>query len=188
MPGVNHGGRVSYFMTMEKHANDRLRSSRRAAARRMLALAVLAGLALASCGEAPLPPRLAGLRRGRVISGLRAVRMIAQLHGDRVVPPAAMIADYGSRGQLRVWLARYRDAGEAERVLSLMVARLGSQGSPFSRPFEAPGLPRRWFTTGLGGHHLFWAAGASIYWVAGEPDLLEAAASELPQPARGNWT
>jgi len=158
----------------------------RLGAARLATLALLA-VTVAACGQAPLPPRLGGLRRSRVWTGERAARMISELHGKRVAPVNSTIAEYGKDGRLRVWLSRYPDPSHAQRAFAAMLARLGSGDAAFTKPRQEPDDPGRWFTVGPGGHHVLWASGASIYWVQADPGLLERALLELPGPSRSLW-
>lgn len=150
--------------------------------------AAAALVVLASCAQPPLPSRLAGLRRTRVVDGPRAVRMIVQMHASKTAPPMAAIAEYGRGGRLRVWLARYEDAGAAERILLRMVKRLSAAGAPFSTPRQTVEWPHRWFSVGPDGHHVFWAAGSAVYWIEGDPGFVARALDELPPPSGGSWT
>lgn len=144
-------------------------------------------LALLGCGMAPLPSHLGGLRRARVWTGQRAANMVARLHGRQVTAGNSTVAEYGRRGELRVWLTRYPDAAKASTGLKAMLARLRGGGTPFARPLEPPDQPGRWFTVGPGGHHALWVAGSALYWVEGNPARVERALSELPLPSSGLW-
>jgi hypothetical protein len=151
-------------------------------ARTETALALVVVVA-ASCGAPPLPPRLAGLPRGRVISGREAVRLVAQLHGQRYTPPDALVAEYGRRRELKVWLARYPDFPSAYHDLERMVRALRLHPTPFLAPRQDRREANRWFTVGNGAHHLFWVSGTALYWLEGEPESVWAAAQELPPPS-----
>ena len=155
--------------------------------RRRLA-ALLCAAALAACARPAMPPRLAGLPRTQLWSGVRAARMVAQLHGRSVAPEASTVADYGRPGQLRVWLSRFPDGVEAQRVLARMVDGMTSDRTPFEEPRELDGAPGRWVTVGPGGHSLLWASGDRLYWLQGEPEAVMGAADELPPPSRGRLT
>jgi hypothetical protein len=152
-----------------------------------VALALVSAL-LASCGRAPLPPRLAGLTRTRVWSGASAARLVAELHGKQVAPPASTVAEYGTRGELRVYLAHFANGASARQALRGMLAGLASGATAFSPPREESGAPGRWSTVGPGGHHLLWMCDSTLYWVAGDPDHVLRAAGELPAPSTGRWT
>ncbi len=114
--------------------------------------------------------------------------MVARLHGKDVAPVDSTVADYGRDGQLRVWLARYPDGVEAEKVLTRMVAGMRSGRTPFSTPFAQPDAPGRWITVGPGGHSVLWASGRLVFWLQGEPEAVLRAADELPAPSRGQLT
>ena len=145
-------------------------------------------LALLGCGAAPLPSHLGGLRRARVWTGQRATNMVTRLHGRQVAAGSSTVAEYGRRGELRVWLTRYPDAAKASTDLKAMLARLRSGATPFTRPLEQSDQPGRWFTVGPGGHHALWVAGSALYWVEGEPGRVQRAVGELPRPSAGLWT
>ncbi len=146
-----------------------------------MALACVA--VLAACARPGLPPRLAGLRRAHVWTGARAARMMAGLHGKDVAPADATVADYGGAGQLRVWLARYPDGVEAEKVLARMVSGMSAGRTPFAPPRVQTGTPGRWITVGPGGHSALWASGRLLFWLQGEPEAVIRAAAELPAPS-----
>lgn len=148
------------------------------------AAALLALVALVACGQAPLPPRLAGLPRARVLAGEAARRHLAQLHGRDVAPLDSLVAEYG-RGRLRVYVSRYRDSFAAQRALERMLAGLRRGESPFANPTPDPAVPGRWATVGLGAHHLLWAAGRAVYWLEGDPEAVFKAAQQLPTPTVG---
>ncbi len=145
-------------------------------------LALVAVLA-ASCGAPPLPPRLAGLPRGRVLSGREAVRLVERLHGHRTAVPDTLVVEYGRGRELRVWLARYRDFPSAYHDLERMVQALRSRPTPFAAPRQDRREANRWFTVGNGAHHLFWVSGANLYWLEGKAEAVWAAAQELPAPS-----
>jgi len=111
--------------------------------------------------------------------------MMAELHGKSVAPNDSIVADYGRQGQLRVWLSRYPDGVEAERVLSLMVDGMSSGRTPFAQPRAQTGVPGRWVTVGPGGHSALWASGRLLFWLQGEPAAVMRAADELPPPSHG---
>jgi len=114
--------------------------------------------------------------------------MMAQLHGKEVAPRDSTVADYGRAGQLRVWLSRYPDGIEAERVLARMVDGMGTGRTPFAMPRVQSTAPGRWITVGPGGHSVLWASGRLLFWLQGEPDVVMRAADELPAPSRGQLT
>lgn len=146
---------------------------------RVLAVA----LALAACGQPLLPRRLAGLARGKVITGRPAVQLLQDMHGGRVKPPHAAVAEYGG-GRLTLYVAIFRSPAEAIGSLEDMTRAM--EGSDeFSSPRPLREEPQRFLTVGPGGHHLFWRSGARVFWLAGDPESVFAAASELPPPPRG---
>ncbi len=156
--------------------------------RRSVLAAVVCATVAASCLRAGLPMRLVGLHRTHIWSGARAVRMMAQLHGKEVAPPDSTVADYGRDGQLRVWLSRYPDGVEAEKVLARMVDGMRTGRTPFAAPRVQGSSPGRWITVGPGGHSVLWASGRLLFWLQGEPDAVMRAADELPAPSHGQLT
>lgn len=114
--------------------------------------------------------------------------MVAELHGRDVAPDDSTVADYGRSGQLRVWLSRFTDGVEAQKVLTRMVDGMRSGGTPFAEPREENGATGRWVTVGPGGHNLLWTSGRALYWLQGEPSAVMGAADELPPPSRGQLT
>lgn len=151
--------------------------------RAALAAAVLA----AGCARSPAPARLGGLARGKVLQGERAARLVAGLHGSDVAPLTSTVAEYGRGAQLTLYVSAFADGAEANRTLAAMLARLESGETPFSPPRELREAPGRWFTVGPGGHHALWAAGSSVFWLAGDPLRLQQAVTELPAPPTGAW-
>ncbi|MGC8916762.1 MAG: hypothetical protein ACP5NF_07275 [Thermoanaerobaculum sp.] len=139
--------------------------------------------ALATCAKPPAPSRLAGLARTRLVAGPRAVALLRDMHGGRFAPPQAVVAEYGG-GQLTLYVAMFASGSEAERSLAAMRRALGRSGS-FSEPRLLFQDPNRFLTVGPGGHHLFWRAENRVFWLAGNPDRVFAATSELPPPAPG---
>ena len=156
--------------------------------RRSLPLALALLVTLAACARPPLPIRLAGLHRNRVWTGTRAATMIGEMHGKQVVPTSSMVADYGTNGELRVYLSLYADETQAFRVLERMLKGMGSGNTPFAPPRQEPGGTGRWLTFGAGGHHLLWVSKGRVYWLQGFPDVVQGAAAELPKPSSGSWT
>ena len=150
--------------------------------------ALLFVAALAACARPAVPSRLAGLSRTQLWSGARAAGMVARLHGKSVSPESSTVADYGRPGQLRVWLSRFPDGVEAQRVLGRMVDGMSSGRTPFEQPHEQRESPGRWITVGPGGHSVLWASDRFVYWLQGEPDTVMKAADELPAPSRGQLT
>ena len=157
--------------------------------RRSVTLALAGGLAVvAACARPLLPVRLAGLHRTRVWTGERATRIIAQLHGRQVAPGDSIVADYGAKGELRVYLSHYPDDAEAVRVLGTMIGAMRSGATPFTPPRQDTGDSGRWLTFGPGGHHELWVSQGRLYWLQGSPDAVQQAAAELPPPVAGSWT
>ena len=150
--------------------------------------ALLCALAFTACARPVLPARLAGLRRTHLWAGASAAKMVAQLHGRSVAPESSTVADYGRSGQLRVWLSRFSDGVQAERVLARMVDGMSAGRTPFQQPREQTEAPGRWITVGPGGHNALWASGSLLFWLQGEPDAVMRAADELPAPSRGQLT
>jgi hypothetical protein len=149
----------------------------------------LAGLALVTaCARVMVPPHLGGLARERVVVGEHAAKMIAAMHGKSVAPRDSAIAEYGTRGELRLYLSRYRDRDEAREVLARMVNRMASGATPFSPPSSQGAMQGRYLTFGPGGHNVLWVAGATLYWLQGGAGNIERAFPELPAPAAGTWT
>lgn len=140
-------------------------------------------LLLAACAQPAVPRRLAQLPRTKLVTGARAVALLAQLHGGKVRVPWAAVAEYG-RGRLALYLARYPSREEAHQALQRMVAGIAHSGQ-FSEPRWQSRETQRYLTVGPGGHHLFWRAETSIYWLAGVPEAVLAAAKELPPPPSG---
>jgi hypothetical protein len=110
------------------------------------------------------------------------------LHGKDVAPATSNIAEYGRAGQLRVYCSRFANAATAHGTLMRMLGRLETGDTPFTPPRELREYPGHWFTVGPGGHHALWESAESVYWLTGDPDLLERAVEELPAPTSGNWT
>lgn len=152
--------------------------------RRAAALATLAVL-LAACGRTIVPPRLGGLQRTRVLSGRKAVALVARMHGREVAPADTTIAEYGRDGILRVWVSRYDDGATAQGEFRLMLQGMRSGATPFSRPTEDRRTPGRWTTVGNGQHHVFWVSDDTLYWLEGDPRIVFQAAEELPPPTAG---
>ncbi len=152
---------------------------------RRVCLLVSLLLVLAACAQPPAPRTLAGLPRTQVLAGRRATELLRQMHGGRFQPPHAVVAEYG-RGRLNLYLAVFPSAAEARAALRAMTEAM-AKGSAFSPPRPQREQPQRFLTVGPGGHHLFWRADNKVYWLAGEPERVFAAAEELPQPAPGVW-
>ncbi len=150
------------------------------------ALALLA--LLAACSRLPVPPRLGGLARQRVWTGARAGQLLDELHGTHVAAAACAIAEYGPDGELKLWLSRFSEPAQAQRVLDVMLARMERGTTPFAAPRQEADDPGRWFTFGPGGHHVLWVSGATLYWLQGEPARLSRGLAELPRPSTGSWT
>jgi hypothetical protein len=156
--------------------------------RRSVAVGLAAAVVVAACARPPLPVRLAGLHRTRVWTGERATRLIAQLHGSDVAPGDSIVADYGARGELRVYLSHFPDDSEAVRVLGRMIGDMRAGGTRFTPPHQDAGDSGRWLTFGPGGHQALWVSKGRLYWLQGSPEAVQQAAAELPPPAAGSWT
>lgn len=114
--------------------------------------------------------------------------MMAELHGRPVAPRSSLVAHYGRRNEVRLWLSRYADPAEARRVVDAMVAGIQRGGTPFHPPWSDGEVRGRWLTYGAGSHHALWAAGSTVYWLEAEPAILFEALGQLPKPAGGVWT
>ena len=145
----------------------------------------LAVMLAGACGQAPLPSRLAGLVRSRVLVGRQASRLLARMHGREVAPADTSVAEYGRSGSLRVWMSRYPDGATAQRTLAGMLSGMRQGKTPFVQPSEDRFVPGRWTTVGLENHHVIWVSGRTLYWLEGPPDLVFRAADELPVPTVG---
>lgn len=142
-------------------------------------------LLVASCGKPEVPHSLAGLTRSKVLVGQRAAELLRQMHQGRFQPPNAVVAEYG-KGRLSLYLAFFPSPTEATAALQAMTKAMARNAS-FSPPRPQRENPQRFLTVGPGGHHLFWRAANKVYWLAGEPQRVFAAAEELPSPAPGVW-
>jgi hypothetical protein len=156
--------------------------------RRSVTIGLAAAILVAACARPLLPVRLAGLHRTRVWTGERATRLIAQLHGRQVTRGDSIVADYGARGELRVYLSHFPDDAEAVRVLGSMIGAMRSGTTPFTPPHQDAGDSGRWLTFGPGGHHELWVSQGRLYWLQGSPEAVQQAAAELPPPVAGSWT
>lgn len=121
------------------------------------------------------------------MTGRQAARLVAHAHGTDVAPPDSLVADYGRRRELRVWMARYGDFPAAHRALTKMLDAMRRGSTPLSPPWEDPRSPNRWATVGNGAHHLVWVRGRSLYWLEGEPSAVFRAADELPAPSAAQF-
>jgi hypothetical protein len=110
---------------------------------------------------------------------------VERMHGKSVAPAETTVAVYGQRGQLTVWLSRFRDPFAAHRALDDMLRGLRGGDMPFTRPTQDRERPGRWTAVGGGRHHVFWVAQRSLYWLEGEPATVFRAAEELPPPSHG---
>ena len=157
--------------------------------RRLARAGALTSLALVmGCTRVLVPPHLGGLVRQGVVVGEHAAKMIAAMHGKSVAPRDSAIAEYGTRGELRLYLSRYRDHDEAREVLARMVNRMASGATRFSPPSSPGAMQGRYLTFGPGGHNVLWVAGSTLYWLQGGAGDIEHALPELPAPAAGMWT
>ena len=114
--------------------------------------------------------------------------MIAGMHGKQVAPTNSTVADYGARGQLRVYVSLYADDAEAFHVLGRMIVGMRSGGTLFTPPQQESGGSGRWLTFGPGGHNELWVSQGRFYWLQGSPGAVRQAAAELPPPVAGSWT
>ena len=170
-------------VTRERSAPRRRRWLRGAAAS-----AAAAVVALAACSRVPLPMRLAGLHRNRVWTGVSAARLVSAMHGRPVAPANSVVADYGGRGELRVYLSTFADAASAYRAFDAMMRAIRDAASPFGQPREQADSPGRWVIYGPGGHNMLWVSRAQLFWLQGSPEAVQGAAAELPSPSQGTWT
>lgn len=142
-------------------------------------------LVLATCGQPLVPRHLAGLSRGKVLTGKPAVELLRQMHQGRFQPPNAVVAEYGN-GRLTLYLALFNSPAQAKAALEAMTEAMAHSRS-FSPPRPHRNEPQRFLTVGPGGHHLFWRSENKVYWLAGEPERVFAGAQELPAPPPGVW-
>ncbi|BCW92799.1 MAG: hypothetical protein KatS3mg007_0693 [Thermoanaerobaculum sp.] len=142
-------------------------------------------LALLACGQPLVPRHLAGLSRSKLLTGRPAVELLRQLHQGRFQPPGAVVAEYG-HGRLTLYLALFKSPAEAKAALEAMTEAMAHSRS-FAPPRPQRDEPQRFLTVGPGGHHLFWRSENKVYWLAGDPERVFAAAGELPAPPPGVW-
>jgi hypothetical protein len=159
----------------------------RGARRRRLGVALLLAAVVAACGQPPLPPRLAGLSRARVWTGPRATRLAERTYEVGLRPKDSVVAEYGRPGDLRVWLARFRDSVQAHQALESVLERMRDSHSSWEIPRDYHGDPGRWYTVGPGGHHALWVSRRTVLWVTGEPARVTSSLARLPHPDRGTW-
>jgi hypothetical protein len=151
--------------------------------------AVVLGLAGAlACSRVPTPPHLAGLHRTAVVTGARAERLATWMHPATVAPLSTTIADYGRRGELRLYLSTFPNQESAFRAFDAMIQGIRAGDTAFRVLREDPALPGRWVTYGPGGHHMIWVSRRQLFWLQGDPETVERAAAELPAPLIGSWT
>jgi hypothetical protein len=150
----------------------------------VLAVLMLAG----ACAKPAVPTRLGGLVRSKVLTGGRAARKIAALHGREVAPRTSVVAEYGRSGALHLYVSEFAGPAAAQRAMTAMLAGLHSGRLSFHAPQRDDLRPDRWFTVGPGGHHVLWVSGSRVYWLAGYPGLFDGAMAQLPAPSHGEWT
>jgi hypothetical protein len=142
-------------------------------------------LLLAACAVRPaIPPTLGGLPLTHTVQGRDALSEINRLHGKRIPSLDGFVAHYERDGAVAMLYVSQAYLGPVARwQLSRMVERIRN-GAPnvegqFShlRTRERDGLTV-YSALGLGQIHHFYRSGATIVWLAADPDIAQQAVAD----------
>lgn len=127
-------------------------------------------------GSASLPEQVAGLPLSHKRQGLQAVEEINRLHGKQFPLTSAAIGDYGSHGQVTLWVSGVPLRPLAARILRSMRDRIAEGNSPFIQVEErAEGSRPIYVLDGMGQRHFYYQSNNWIIWLAADPELAEQA-------------
>jgi hypothetical protein len=131
---------------------------------------VLFSLALLGC-SAPAhlesPEKIGGKERTKIISGVKAVRVVDKLHGLSVAPDASIIAEYGRENKDVLYISRYSNRQEANESLDLMVGKIAAaEKGPFFHLLQIRKYKNKvYMTFGMGAIHYIYLSDKSILWL-----------------------
>jgi hypothetical protein len=131
---------------------------------------VLFSLALLGC-SAPAhlesPEKIGGKERTKIISGVKAVRVVDKLHGLSVAPDASIIAEYGRENKDVLYISRYSNRQEANESLDLMVGKIAAaEKGPFFHLLQIKKYKNKvYMTFGMGAIHYIYLSDKSILWL-----------------------
>jgi hypothetical protein len=132
-------------------------------------LVVLFSLALLGC-SAPThletPEKVGEKERSKIISRKKAARVVNRLHGLSVAPDASIIVEYGREKKDVLYISRYRNQDDANKILHLMVGKIASaEKGPFHHLMQIRKYKDKvYMTLGMGAIHYIYLSNNSILW------------------------
>jgi hypothetical protein len=121
-----------------------------------------------------LPPRLVGLSLNQAIFGPEAITGVIQLHGVDFPLEDAAIGQYGTQGEITLWVSVEPEVTTATDLIDLMTEKINLGRSPFSFPVVKQfGDTPVYLLEGLGQQHYYWQAGHLVIWLAAEYEMAD---------------
>ncbi len=132
-------------------------------------IVVLFSLALLGC-SAPshleTPEKVGEKERTKIISGEKAAHVVNRMHGLSVAPDASVIVEYGQGKKDVLYISRYRNQDDANKILHLMVGKIASaEEGPFFHLMQIRKYKDKvYMTLGMGAIHYIYLSDNSILW------------------------
>lgn len=137
--------------------------------------------AVATPGEAPLPPAVAELPLVEEVSGAEAAQDIAHLHGQAFPLSGAAVGMYrDGRTSATLWVSASPAAPLAAAMVRAMEEAIGRGGSPFvpEATRDVGGRPVH-VLAGMGQQHFYFRSGNLVVWLAADESLADAALANM---------
>jgi hypothetical protein len=119
-----------------------------------------------------LPQALDGLPLNQAIYGPEAIAGVIELHGVDFALEDAGIGQYGTQGEITLWVSVEPDAATAAELNDLMTEKINEGRSTFTLPeIQQFGGTPVYVLEGLGQMHYYWQASDLILWLAADHDI-----------------
>jgi hypothetical protein len=121
-----------------------------------------------------LPPDLAGLPLNQAVYGMEAITGVIQLHGVDFPLEDAAIGNYGTQGEITLWVSVEPDENTATDLMDLMTEKINLGRSPFTLPVVSVfNNTPVYVLEGLGQQHYYWQVDELILWLAADYELAD---------------
>ena len=133
-------------------------------------IVVLFSLVLLGC-SAPshleTPEKMGEKERTKIISGEKAARVVNKMHSLTVAPDSSIIVEYGRGKKDVLYISRYSNQIEANKILDLMVGKIAAaEKGPFFHLMQIRKYKDKvYMTLGMGAIHYIYLSDKSILWL-----------------------
>lgn len=130
-----------------------------------------------------IPKNIAQMPLVAQIRGDNAIKFIKRLHGTSIPVQRGVVAFYGMRKEITLYVFEAESAEKAESLLVEMKSKMEESEGPFLPPREVPQEKFKIYpiytTYGLGQGHFFFRKERTLFWLASVTSLAYDALKDL---------